>query len=710
MAYTFSNTQGDRTITVNDNQLDQTTYSLTLLGKNVTNYGERIAENTIRQLENFAGPNQPNPTVKLVGQLWYDKTGEHLRVYRGDNADKGFQELAFRPKLLGTSPADNVQNGEMYYDTTSGDLCLKIYNGTAWVNVIATEHIQDVVGAMFSGNTETNLTVTYEDSDGTIDLVLTDATIRSKFTGGTGVTYNSSTGDIAIGQAVETTSNVQFNNLVVDGNLTVNGSQTILNTETLTVDDNLIVLNNNETGTPSANAGIEVERGTSTNTSLRWNETTDRWQFSNDGSAYNNILLRTDFSATDSGGDGSFSYDNSTGVFTYTGPSAAEVRAHFSAGTNTTYSAGSFSISDATIRSKFSVTDSGGDGSLSYSNGVFTYTGPSASEVRAHLSGSSGVNYNSSTGAITGDTAEIRGMFSAGGDLSYNSSTGVFSFTNDAGDIESVTAGVGLSGGGTSGAVTLAVDLNELSSGTLDVTNDRIPFIDSTDQGTKKETVGQFIAAVAGTGLSATGGVLSTDSIGHFSTTDLSEGSNLYFTNTRAISAIATGDVTTQNIVATGPSGTYNVGSSSVKYGTMYANTFSGTASSAQYADLAERYLADADYEVGTVLVFGGSAEVTTTSKQNCPSIAGVVSENPAYLMNSELEGDHVTSVALKGRVPVKVVGRIKKGDVLIHSTTEGHAQAAPFSGYHVTGPCCIGIAISEKADAGAGIVEALVK
>ena len=114
---------------------------------------------------------------------------------------------------------------------------------------------------MFSGNTETNLTVTYEDSDGTIDLVLTDATIRSKFTGGTGVTYNSSTGDIAIGQAVETTSNVQFNNLVVDGNLTVNGSQTILNTETLTVDDNLIVLNNNETGSASANAGIEVERG-----------------------------------------------------------------------------------------------------------------------------------------------------------------------------------------------------------------------------------------------------------------------------------------------------------------------------------------------------------------------------------------------------------------------------------------------------------------
>ena len=99
MAYTFSNTQGDRTITVNDNQLDQTSYSLTLLGKNVTNYGERIAENTIRQLENFSSPNQPNPTVKLVGQLWYDKTGEHLRVYTGDSAEKGFEECISWNKL-----------------------------------------------------------------------------------------------------------------------------------------------------------------------------------------------------------------------------------------------------------------------------------------------------------------------------------------------------------------------------------------------------------------------------------------------------------------------------------------------------------------------------------------------------------------------------------------------------------------------------------
>jgi len=659
MAYTFSNTQGTA-ITVNDNQLDQSTYSLTLLGKNVTNYGQIIAQNTITQLENFAGPSEPVATIKLNGQLWYNTADEHLTVYRGKNSDRGFTQLAYVPKVTGTEPSNNIQTGELYYSTINGELNLKIYNGTAWVNVIGTEYIQDITAAQLVTNgTHTNITATYDDAnDAAIDLVISDATIRSKFSGGTGVTYNSSTGEIAIGQAVETTSNVQFNNLVVDGDLTVNGTQTVLNTETLTVDDNLIVLNNNEAGTPSANAGIEVERGTSTNVQLRWNESGDYWEVTRDGSTYEKIYTESEiegfFSATDAGGDGSFAY-NGAGVFTYTGPSTSEVRAHFSAGTNTTYSGGQFSISDATIRGKFSVTDSGGDGSLSYSNGVFTYTGPSASEVRAHLS--------------------------ASGDLSYNSGTGVISFT------QRTDAQVN----------TLAdarIQANLIDEDTF-ATN-------SSTRAPSQQSVKAYIATQIATkdALSELSG----------STDDVSEGStNLYFTPARVVTAIADNNITTKNIVATGPTGTYNVGSSSVKFGTMYANTFSGTASSAQYADLAEMYLADAEYEEGTILVFGGEAEVTTSDVKASPSIAGVVSHNPAYLMNSELQGDHVTAVALKGRVPVKVVGAVSKGDVLVHSAKPGHAEAA-VNNMNVNGPSCIGIAITEKTDEGAGTVEALVK
>jgi hypothetical protein len=92
------------------------------------------------------------------------------------------------------------------------------------------------------------------------------------------------------------------------------------------------------------------------------------------------------------------------------------------------------------------------------------------------------------------------------------------------------------------------------------------------------------------------------------------------------------------------------------------ANIFNGTATAARYADLAEKYLADQEYETGTVVSIGGDAEVTACSTGQ--RAIGVVSANPAYMMNSELEGG--TYIALKGRVPVKVTGAVKKGDNLI--------------------------------------------
>ena len=151
-----------------------------------------------------------------------------------------------------------------------------------------------------------------------------------------------------------------------------------------------------------------------------------------------------------------------------------------------------------------------------------------------------------------------------------------------------------------------------------------------------------------------------------------------------------------------------DLGSGSLRYNQVFAVEFNGTATSAKYADLAERYVSDKEYDVGTVCVFGGSEEVTQSTKQNCPSIAGVVSTDPAFLMNAELENG--ITLALRGRVPVKVTGPVRKGDVLICSNTPGHAEAAPFKGYHVTGPSMIGVAISEHLSSGTGVVEAQIK
>ena len=84
-------------------------------------------------------------------------------------------------------------------------------------------------------------------------------------------------------------TNALGGNVTITGNLTVNGTTTTVNSNTVNIGDNIIVLNSDETGTPSQNGGIEIERGTSTNVSLRFNETTDKWQFTNDGTTYNDL-------------------------------------------------------------------------------------------------------------------------------------------------------------------------------------------------------------------------------------------------------------------------------------------------------------------------------------------------------------------------------------------------------------------------------------
>ena len=121
--------------------------------------------------------------------------------------------------------------------------------------------------------------------------------------------------------------------------------------------------------------------------------------------------------------------------------------------------------------------------------------------------------------------------------------------------------------------------------------------------------------------------------------------------------------------------GVFNLGIPSRKFNNVYGNTFQGVAATAQYADLAEKYTADGAYEPGTVVMFGGKNEVTIAEK-NTRKIAGVISTDPAYLMNSELHDTHVAIVALQGRVPVHVIGEIKKGDMLV-SAGDGRAMAA---------------------------------
>lgn len=118
------------------------------------------------------------------------------------------------------------------------------------------------------------------------------------------------------------------------------------------------------------------------------------------------------------------------------------------------------------------------------------------------------------------------------------------------------------------------------------------------------------------------------------------------------------GTITVPSIAHSGTSGTGNIGASGAAFNTVFA-----TATTALYADLAEKYASDADYEAGTVVVFGGEKEITTTMQFGDVSVAGAISTKPAYLMN---EGAIGLPVALRGRIPVKVIGPVTKGDLLV--------------------------------------------
>jgi hypothetical protein len=131
----------------------------------------------------------------------------------------------------------------------------------------------------------------------------------------------------------------------------------------------------------------------------------------------------------------------------------------------------------------------------------------------------------------------------------------------------------------------------------------------------------------------------------------------------------------------------------------IYANVFQGEASSARYADLAEKYLPDADYAVGTVVAVGGEKEVTACKYGD--RAIGVVSANPAFMMNKDLEGG--VYIALKGRVPVRVVGAVAKGQRLIASSNGCAVGAVPHAND------VFAIALETNSDTSEKIVEAII-
>jgi hypothetical protein len=348
-----------------------------------------------------------------------------------------------------------------------------------------------------------------------------------------------------------------------------------------------------------------------------------------------------------------------------------------------------------------------------------TVTG--ASVVGGIITGTS----TSVTGNVTGGNISTVGLITAIGNVyTGNILTNGYYYANG--------AVFGGGGGGTPGGSNTYVQFNDNgafngSAGfTFNKTTNAIATtgaISTTGAVTGASVVGGVITgssvSVSGivTGASVVGGVITGSSV---SVTGAVSGASAAFSGaSTAGSYSATGTVTGGNIATAGQltvnsganviaivngatTGVGNIGSSTVGFNTVFAK-----ATTAQYADLAEMYCADAPYAPGTVVEFGGSHEITITNTTHSTQVAGIISTQPAYLMNSTQVGEHPLEVALVGRVPCSVVGTVRKGDRLVSSTTPGVAQALDINLYQPG--CIVGKALEEYDSAEPGVIEVAV-
>jgi hypothetical protein len=276
-------------------------------------------------------------------------------------------------------------------------------------------------------------------------------------------------------------------------------------------------------------------------------------------------------------------------------------------------------------------------------------------------------------GVITGSSASVTGAVTAASTVG-----GVIT-----GSSVSVTGAVSGASTSVSGGVTAA----SVAGGVITGTSTSV-----TGTQTAASTVG---GVITGSSVSVTGNVTGASVVGGVMTgTSISVSGTV----TGGTGAFGTGTVTLGNITNGNGNGVGNIGSSSTYFNTVFAK-----ATSAQYADLAEKYTADAEYAPGTVVVFGGTAEVTVNAADGDRRVAGVVSTNPSYIMNGTLEGEFVATVALTGRVPTLVVGPVKKGDLMVAAGLgRARAEADPKVG------TVIGKAL-EDFDGAEGTIEVVV-
>jgi len=713
VAYSITNTDGTEAIIIADQSIDST-FSLNLIGPNATNYGDDIARNTVRHLENFAGTTAPNPTKKLIGQLWYDKNDNILRAWNGTVWQK------LRPQVLNAEPSDTGINasssGDVYFNAVNNRSY--IHDGTSWKlqnyagevsskfkSVDAIGEPQTAYGSKFktiylkdAGNVSRAVAALVSVNDSTNSLykgVTNGETVMAVFTDDTFTlgNFNSESEGVDVNYYPEFAGTGGIGlNLVKGMNLRSDYSQTSVPLADLaTVATTANALYSSTTGT-----AIESDFSGGIGSTYIFNSKLD--------------IIPAD--------DNSRKLGDATKIFAQTFTNELHL------GKDST-SAGKILFENADIVIGTDVDDASPavngypashiytkdltvSGNVSFDTGVQNLG--SQSTPLENLYANTTIVLGGASGNITLNNFGFPPASTPSDNqaLTYDSATGNLDFTSVALSTTQMIAGAGLTGGGDLSANRT---FNVVGTDDIVVTDNLVGVRATsedvgTDQIVKRDTSGNYkgktitgtvslvtpTLSVSGTGTFANVTATQTIQAEHLSSTD-----DASVADTLTAGTLTDGTLSiSSGIVTSGVSATFS--------GNINASYFNGTATQAQYADLAEIYSADEEYEPGTVVKIGGEKEITQTTNHADTEVFGVISTDPAYLMNSEAEG---LPVALTGRVPVKVIGKIKKGERLVSSDEPGYAWALGSDEYDTR--AIIGRALTDKQDGGLGIIEAVI-
>ena len=549
-------------------------------------------------------------------------------------------------------------------------------------------------------------------------------------------------------------------NVIINGNLTVEGTTTTVNTQQTTIADPFMLI----TSLDVDKAGIEVDRDGETNAQFGWNEEEDRWEAFHTSSLFSSTMESTTLTTSDLTATGtSILSDLESPLVTITGGNiddtviGATTRASgkftfLEASEDVTFSKDLSVAGDVDIQGSFTTITTDG---LTEGTTNLYFTDERVDDRISNLFNASyGISALYTDPANTFEISFDATNIGIGEEVLDTTNTTQAAF-------RTIREGRIASGGNGDLIVSLSTDSNEIVIDTSEKIN-KLEFDTFTGNGTTTQyslsySVSQdwqvlvYIDGVvqepttsytmSGTTLTlsaalANGSVMnvikmatntSASSVTNADTLNAFAGSYYLdytnFTNTPTIPTnvssftndsgyITSADIPTNHMVndasntvagSISPSvdATHDLGTATEQWNTIYGHTVEAT-----FADLAERYAADAPYEPGTVLVFGGEAEVTTTTMLASTKVVGIVSTDPALKMNSAAgNSDTHPYIALKGRVPCKVIGEINRGDLLVTSDKAGYAKRS--LGVPMIGTV-IGKAIGNN-ESGEGIIEVFV-